>query len=115
MNKNNHIDLIEFPAKNPEELKAVTNFFSQVFGWKYKDWGGVYSDTADSGLQSGVIATDDRPLKPLAVVYAKDLEVTKAAIVKAGGTITRDIYPFPGGRRFHFTDPAGNELAVWSE
>lgn len=115
MSKNNQIDLIEFPAKNAEELKAVTDFFSTVFGWEYKDWGGTYSDTPDSGLQSGVIATEDRPTMPFAVIYAKDLETTKDTVVKAGGKITHDIYPFPGGRRFHFTDPAGNELAVWSE
>lgn len=115
MSKNNQIDLIEFPAKDASEAKTVTEFFSTVFGWKYKDWGSVYSDTADSGLQSGVIATDDRPTMPFAVIYADDLDSMKSKIIKAGGKITRDIYPFPGGRRFHFTDPAGNELAVWSE
>jgi uncharacterized protein len=115
MSKDNQIDLIEFPAKDAEELQTVTQFFSTVFGWQYKDWGGIYSDTPDSGLQSGVIATPDRPAAPLTVVYAKDLEATKENIVTAGGTIVRDTYPFPGGRRFHFTDPAGNELAVWSE
>lgn len=115
MDKNNHIDLIEFPAKDAKELKTITEFFSVAFGWNYKDWGDVYSDTPDSGLTSGVIATDDRPTMPLAVIYAKDLETTKTNIIKAGGKITRDTYPFSGGRRFHFTDPAGNELAVWSE
>ena len=115
MSKNNQIDLIEFPAKDAEELKTVTQFFSAAFGWNYKDWGGVYSDTPDSGLTSGVIAAEDRPTMPFAVIYAEDLEATKEAIVKAGGKITRDTYSFPGGRRFHFADPAGNELAVWSE
>jgi uncharacterized protein len=115
MSKRNQIDLIEFPAKDANEVKAVTEFFSTVFGWKYKDWGGIYSDTADSGLQSGVIATDDRPTMPFAVIYSDDLDATKADIIKVGGKIIRDIYPFPGGRRFHFADPAGNELAVWSE
>lgn len=111
----NQIDLIEFPAKDADEAKRVTDFFSRVFGWQYKDWGGVYSDTSDSGLQSGVIATDDRPLMPFAVIYTDNLDATRSAIVEAGGKITRDTYAFPGGRRFHFTDPAGNELAVWSE
>jgi predicted enzyme related to lactoylglutathione lyase len=116
MSNNNHIDLIEFPAKSPEELKATTDFFTAVFGWKYKDWGGVYSDTSDSGLTSGVIAAEpNKPTMPLAVIYSKNLEETKEKVIKAGGKIIADIYTFPGGRRFHFTDPAGNELAVWSE
>lgn len=115
MSKDNQIDLIEFPAKDAKEAKAVTKFFAAAFGWKYKDWGGIYLDTGDSGLQSGVIATDDRPTMPFAVVYAKDLDAARENIVKAGGKITRDTYPFPGGRRFHFADPAGNELAAWSE
>lgn len=116
MSTNNQIDLIEFPAGSPEELKVTTNFFTTVFGWQYKDWGEVYHDTADSGLSSGVIAAEQGKSKmPLAVIYVKDLEATKEQIVQAGGTIIIDVYSFPGGRRFHFTEPSGNELAVWSE
>lgn len=116
MSTNNQIDLIEFPAQSPEELKTITEFFATVFGWNYKDWGGVYSDTPDSGVTSGVIAAEpNRPTMPLAVIYAKDLEATKDKVVAAGGKIIADIYAFPGGRRLHFTDPAGHELAVWSE
>ena len=116
MTTNNHIDLIELPASSPEELKATADFFTNVFGWNYKDWGGVYSDTSDSGVTSGIIAAEQgKPTMPLAVIYAKNLEETKQNIVEAGGKIITDIYSFPGGRRFHFTDPAGNELAVWSE
>ncbi|HYH75763.1 MAG TPA: VOC family protein [Candidatus Saccharimonadales bacterium] len=116
MSTNHQIDLIEFPANSAEELKTITDFFSTVFGWNYKDWGGVYSDTQDSGLTSGVIAAEpNRPTMPLTVIYAEDLEATKEKVITAGGTIIADIYPFPGGRRFHFTDPAGHELAVWSE
>lgn len=115
-NKNNQVSLIEFPANSPEELKAVTQFYTTTFGWKYKDWGGVYSDTTDSGVMTGVIGTEQgRPTMPLTVLYASDLNKTKDAIREAGGKITLDIYEFPGGRRFHFMDPAGNELAVWSE
>jgi predicted enzyme related to lactoylglutathione lyase len=115
MSTNNHIDLVEFPANSPEELKATTDFFSTVFGWNFKDWGGLYSDTPDSGLTSGVIATDDRPTMPLAVIYVNDLEATKEHVIQAGGKIIHDIAPFPGGRRFMFSDPAGHELAAWSE
>lgn len=115
-NKNNQVSLIEFPANSPEELKAVTHFYSAAFGWEYKDWGGVYSDTSDSGVTTGVIATEQgRPTMPLAVVYASDLDKKQEAIREAGGKVTLDTYEFPGGRRFHFMDPAGNELAVWSE
>jgi predicted enzyme related to lactoylglutathione lyase len=111
----NTIDLVEFPADSPEALQQNVAFFSSVFGWTYKDWGGTYSDTADSGLTSGVNAAEQgRPTMPLAVIYVTDLDETKANIIKAGGTIVQDIYAFPGGRRFHFADPAGNELAAWS-
>ena len=115
-NKHNQVSLIEFPANTPEELKAMTDFYGSAFDWKYKDWGGVYSDTSDSGVMTGVIATEQgRPTMPLTVIYATDLEEKKERIRASGGKITLDIYEFPGGRRFHFMDPAGNELAVWSE
>lgn len=114
MSKNNQIDLIEFPANSAEELKAARAFFSDVFGWSFKDWGDEYVDTEDSGVATGINAAAP-PAKPLAVIYAENLEATKDKIVKTGGTITQDTFSFPGGRRFHFKDPAGNELAVWSE
>jgi predicted enzyme related to lactoylglutathione lyase len=116
MSKNNHIDLIEFPASSPDELTKLKGFFTNVFGWQYKDYGGGYSDTADSGVTLGINATGDgQSNMPLTVLYVEDLEATKEKVVQADGTILVDIYSFPGGRRFHFTDPAGHELAVWSE
>ena len=116
MSKNNQIDLVEFPAASVEQLKAVTTFFSSVFGWKFKEWGDDYSDTHDSGLAAGVNATDSKEqTMPLTVIYAEDLEATQDKIVKAGGKITHEITSFPGGRRFAFIDPAGNQLAVWSD
>jgi len=116
MSTHNQIDLIEFPADSPEKLAATTKFFSEVFNWKYKNYGDEYSDTSDSGVMSGVNATGSEGSKmPLAVIYSSDLDATKEKVTKAGGKVTADTYPFPGGRRFHFTDPAGNELAVWSE
>ncbi len=109
-------DLIEFPAKSAEEHKLTKDFFTNVFGWQYKDWGDDYSDTHDSGLTSGIVsAEDNRQSMPLTVIYSKNLEETKEKIITEGGKIIADIYSFPGGRRFHFTDPSGNELAVWSE
>jgi uncharacterized protein len=114
MATHNHIDLIEFPVKSAEQLKQTKEFFSGVFGWKYTDWGDDYSDTADSGAQSGINA-DGSASMPLTVIYSADLDKTKELVVSNGGTIIVDIYTFPGGKRFHFTEPGGNELAVWSE
>lgn len=114
MATHNQIDLIEFPVKSPDQLKQTKEFFSSVFGWKYQDWGDDYSDTTDSGANSGVNA-DGGASMPLTVIYSSDLDKTKELVVKNGGKIIADTYSFPGGRRFHFTEPNGNELAVWSE
>ncbi len=114
MAKHNQIDLIEFPVKSEKELKQTKEFFTSVFGWKYNDWGNDYIDTADSGASSGVNA-DGSATMPLTVIYSADLEKTKELVIKNGGKIIADTYSFPGGRRFHFTEPSGNELAVWSE
>lgn len=115
-NRENHIDFIEFPAPDASTLGRAKAFYQTVFGWSYKDWGEDYCDTADSGVGNGINADPShRPQHPLAVVYVADLEAARARVLSAKGDITRDIFSFPGGRRFHFTDPAGNELAVWSD
>lgn len=114
MAQHNQIDLIEFPVGSPEALKQTTTFFSRVFGWKYTDWGSDYNDTTDSGVSSGVNA-DKGSSMPLTVIYSSNLEETKEKVIEAGGKIIVDVYEFPGGRRFHFTEPNGSELAVWSE
>jgi uncharacterized protein len=110
----NHIDLIEFPVKSADELKRTRDFFNTVFHWNYTDWGDDYSDTTDSGASSGVNA-DGGATMPLTVIYTDSLEETKELVIQNGGTIIVDTYSFPGGRRFHFTEPSGNELAVWSK
>jgi len=114
MATHNKIDLIEFPVSSAAQLQQTKAFFSSVFDWKYTDWGDDYSDTTESGTNSGVNA-DGGASMPLTVIYSADLEKTKALVLKNGGKITTDTYSFPGGRRFHFTEPNGNELAVWSE
>ena len=114
MATHNQIDLIEFPVKSGTQLKQTKEFFSNVFGWKYSDWGDDYSDTTGSGTSSGVNA-DGGATMPLTVIYTADLDKTKQLVIKNGGKIIADTYSFPGGRRFHFTEPNGNELAVWSE
>lgn len=116
MSTPNHIDLIEFPAGSNEELAASKTFFTNVFGWKFQDWGEDYADTKDSGTSAGIIAdASGRASMPLTVVYVEDLEVARGKVIEAGGVITKEIFSFPGGRRFHFREPAGNELAVWSD
>jgi hypothetical protein len=116
MSQNNQIDLIEFPAASADESKAVTQFFSVVFGWNFKHWDDTYYDTHDSGITAGVNGGSTKEqTAPLAVIYAENLEATKEKIVETGGTITHETTSFPGGRRFAFTDPAGNQLAVWSD
>jgi uncharacterized protein len=119
MDKNrqcNCFDFIEFPAGNVESLQQTKSFYKSVFGWSYKDWGEDYSDTQSSGLNSGINADPShRPNHPLAVIYSVDLEKARAKIIESNGVVTREIFSFPGGRRFHFIDPAGNELAVWSD
>lgn len=114
MAKHNQIDLIEFPVKSTQELNLTKNFFTSVFGWKYTDWSETYSDTTESGTNSG-INSDQGQSMPLAVIYSEDLERTKEKVIQNGGAVIVDTYEFPGGRRFHFTEPNGNELAVWSE
>jgi predicted enzyme related to lactoylglutathione lyase len=102
------INFIELPAPN---LGAAKSFYADVFGWSLTDYGPTYSCTVtgdvDLGLQGDKAATAAHPLPVIAV---DDLE---AAVRKAGGTITVPIFGFPGGPRFHFRDPSGNELAAW--
>lgn len=110
------IDYIELPAADAGQLQRCKRFFADAFGWTYQDWGDDYADTPSSGVGSGINAdATHRPRHPLAVILARDLEGTRSRVIAAGGEITREIFAFPGGRRFHFRDPAGNELAVWSK
>jgi len=106
------IDYVELPSTDIAKSKT---FFSAVFGWTYQDWGPEYADTSDGRITTGLSAAVDRPRSPLVTFYAEDLEQTRARILAAGGRMTREIFAFPGGRRFHFEDPSGNELAVWSK
>ncbi len=110
----NKIGYVEFPARSIAELQETRDFFSNVFGWSYAMYGEDFADTADSGTFSGVNAENPTPAT-LAVVHVADLQATYEKVTAAGGIITREIFEFPGGRRFYFEDPAGNELAAWSE
>ncbi|WP_088340606.1 VOC family protein [Robiginitalea sediminis] len=111
--KNNHIDYIEFPTL---DIPAVKAFYSQCFGWSFTDYGPEYVSFENSGVTGGFRKTEG-PVQDgvLIVLYHQDLEEILAQVKALGGKITQGIFSFPGGRRFHFRDPGGNELAVWSE
>jgi len=114
--RNNRINYVEFPAATAEALAAAKDFYGKAFGWEYKDWGPAYADTQSSGLASGItVDASERQQRPLPVIYSSALERARSSVVAAGAKITKDIFAFPGGRRFQFIDPAGNELAVGSE
>ncbi len=116
MNEHEKINYIEFPAKNMEETKA---FFTSVFGWSFVDYGPEYTTYADGGISVGFFKSDlsvsTKNGSALIVFYSKDIEQTQSKIESAGGSIIKPIFSFPGGRRFHFGDPNGNEYAVWSD
>lgn len=110
---NGRIDYIEFPATDVAKTRV---FYERVFGWKFTDYGPDYTSFAD-GRISGGFTKEGKVVRggTLVVLYASDLAAIEKKVRDAGGTITKDAFPFPGGRRFHFADPSGNELAVWSE
>ena len=112
---NNHrINYIEFVSA---DIARSKQFYSSVFGWSFEDWGPEYISfsAASAGIDGGFRTGDVKEGGPLIVLYASDLAATEQAIVAAGGTITVPTFEFPGGHRFHFSDGAGNVLAVWSE
>jgi len=107
------IDYIEFSVTSVAEAKR---FYGAAFGWTFEDYGPEYASFADGRLSGGFqTAAKVRTGGPLVVIYAIDLESQERRVQQAGGTIVRPIFSFPGGRRFHFSDPSGNELAVWSD
>jgi predicted enzyme related to lactoylglutathione lyase len=107
------VDYVEFLTTNIEETKR---FYSEVFGWEFTDYGPEYTSFTDGRLGGGfALAPELAAGGPLVVLYATNLEEIEASIRESGGQIVRDPFEFPGGRRLHFTDPSGNELAVWSD
>ncbi len=116
MNRSYRIDYIEFPST---DLAASKTFFSQVFGWRFRDYGPEYSAFSQAGVMGGFFQVEASPARAgqaaLVVLYSSHLESTLEAVQQAGGEISRPVFTFPGGRRFHFIEPGGNELAVWSE
>lgn len=107
------IDYVEFAALDLDATKA---FYGKAFGWTFVDYGPQYL-AFESGKLSGGFAKSESVSKggALVILYAENLESALEAVKNHGGKIVQDIFAFPGGHRFHFTDPSGNELAVWSD
>ncbi len=116
MKEHEKINYVEFPAK---DLIATKGFFTAVFGWVFVDYGDEYTAFSNAGVEGGFYkaerAATTQSGSALIVFYSEDLEKTQEKIAAAGGEIVLPIFPFPGGRRFHFMEPSGNEFAVWSD
>jgi len=109
----NHINYVEFKAK---DLDSIKQFYQEAFNWKFTDYGPSYTAFSESGLEGGFEKTDEEIVNGvLVVLYHSNLEQIKTKVIEAGGKISKDIFSFPGGSRFQFIDPSGNELAVWKE
>lgn len=113
MKKDGKLDYLEMAAGNGS-IDSVKAFYSAAFGWTFTDYGPSYSAYSE-GLDGGFDGSAQAGTKPLPVLFSENLEKSLDAVTNAGGRIVKPIFAFPGGRRFHFTDPAGNELAIWSE
>ena len=114
-NVENSINYIEFPMTDPE---AIIVFYETVFGWNFQRWGEDYISFSGAEIDGGFNGKSDVNAGrsgALVILYSQTLETKRDQVKAAGGTILEDIYAFPGGRRFHFADPSGNELAVWSD
>lgn len=116
MSATTKINYIEFPAA---DLNAVQAFYEKAFGWTFTDYGSEYKAFNDGAMDGGFykadMKSDSDKGAALVVLYSDQLESVEKAVAANGGKIVKPIFSFPGGRRFHFTDPNGNELAVWSE
>lgn len=107
------IDYVEFAVT---DIPKAKRFFESAFGWDFTDYGDNYSSFNDGRLAGGFYKADESSSGgPLVVMYSDKLEEVEARVRSAGGAIVKEIFEFPGGRRFHFSDPVGNVLAVWSD
>lgn len=112
-NQHHGFNYIELPAT---DLSAMKAFYGGVFGWTFQDWGDIYVAIHGAGVEGGFDASDERQpgrTGALVIIYSDDLKASEARIISHGGKIVIAPFDFPGGRRFHFLDPSGNELAVW--
>jgi len=116
VNVHEKLNYVEFPAVNIAATKA---FFNTAFGWTFEDFGPEYTAFSNEGLDGGFFKSEHRALtstgSALLVFYSDAIEDTLDNVTQAGGTVVKSIFEFPGGCRFHFTEPSGNEFAVWSD
>ena len=111
--KGARIDYVELPSVTAHELTRA--FYGKAFGWQFTDFGPDYAATEGGVVDVGLNGHHDEALSaPLPVIRVDDLNAAFDAVGKAGGVIAKPIFAFPGGRRFHFIDPSGSELAVWA-
>ena len=116
MNQHEKINYIELPCK---DFDATKSFFEQVFNWQFKDYGPEYIAFSNAGIEGGFykskLKVSTNSGSALIVFFSNDLDSTLSKLMEAGGSLIKPIFDFPGGRRFHFADPSGNEYAVWSD
>lgn len=116
MSKKDLINYVELPA---HDLNATKAFFVEAFGWSFVDYGPEYTAFANEGLDGGFFKSEHASTTDnggaLIVFYSEDLEASLTRVTNAGGEVCKPIFAFPGGRRFHFKEPSGNEFAVWSD
>jgi len=116
MNVHHKINYVEYPSS---DITKTKQFFASVFGWNFEDYGPDYTAFTNEGLDGGFFRSDatskTKNGAALIVFYSSNLEKTESLIKEAGAPITKPIFAFPGGRRFHFEEPCGNEFAVWSD
>lgn len=115
--RHNKVNYVEFAAR---DITSTKEFFNSAFGWEFTDYGPEYTafegrGHVDCGFYKADLKSNSENGGPLIVIYSEALEESERKVKSAGGIISKEIFPFPGGRRFHFTEPSGNELAVWSD
>ncbi|MFT4512646.1 MAG: putative enzyme related to lactoylglutathione lyase [Planctomycetota bacterium] len=114
VNQHHTINYIEFPVT---DMAAAQSFYGQAFDWQFTDYGPDYAGIRGGDGEVGGLRKDEATARggPLVVLFSSDLEATVQRVKDAGGEVVTEPFAFPGGRRFHFLDPSGNELAVWAE
>ena len=116
MSSNEKINYLEYPAV---DLEATKTFFTKTFNWEFTDYGPQYTafenQSLDVGFYHADLASDADTGSALSIFFSDDLESSEKKVINNGGAIIKPIFSFPGGRRFHFTEPSGNEFAVWSD
>ena len=112
MSKHHRCNYIEFGA---DDLEAVKKFYTGAFGWQFTDYGPEYTAFTDGKMDGGFAKGTPGNGGPLVILYSENLEESQSIVEKHGVEVTAPIFSFPGGRRFQFKDPAGNQLAIWSD